>query len=612
MRIKQAKIYAVIGKNGCGKTTLMNQIFLQHHHQKIVYIQQNNFLIEQYTITKNLQFFGYDFQNQEINHLLDLQDIGELYPSQVSLGQRQMAIIVGATYSESEMIIFDETFSGLNHDILDFFFQLCKKSVLQDNKTIFIVTHQEEIIHQCDEVIDIENQNVNLEFDFLSSKKPSKISLKDIWLYQNKNRMKQMFIFVMIAICLLFIFFTQYYREITYDSMNNKLAQNTSQEVFIMNNTDIYHPYYQQYDIYYQSLTDQQVQYLKKIDGLSDFQPYIPFCLKQKRNSNHEVYYDPVVVNNGKEEVKKTLSCDKQYFINGYTSFSKMDNSLEYQTSHQQGIVLSKWFLEELDISYQDLENMQLKINIAIPIQQSNTSDGMQTAILDKQDEIIWKDIEGREIEYQEIGMTFDIKGVLDENGLFTSRDYCFAFLDQKTMLSLFKQYNINYQPNAYFAKIDHLEQYQSIQSQIEKVASTLEFYCAYSLNQIADTVLQFVKILTLICVIPLGLLIIVLVYIIFVQKRFRLQEYAKLMHYQLTFNQTLVWVMKKYLLEIFIFFWFYSVLYGCINFFLYTIHYPLLPFWWGMIILPILLLYVLPVGVDIYALYRKYEHKVG
>lgn len=612
MRIKQGKIYAVVGKNGCGKTTLMNQIFLQHHHQKIVYIQQNNFLIEQYTITKNLEFFGYNFQNQQINHLLELQEVGELYPSQVSLGQRQMVVIVGALYSESEVIIFDETWSGLNHDILNFLFRLCQKISLLENKTILIVTHQKEIIHQCDEVIDIENLDIKLELDFLSPKKHSKISWEDVWVYQNKNRIKQILIFVMIAICLLFIFFTQYYREMTYADMNNQLAKNMSQEVFIMNNTDIYHPYYQQYDIYYQSLTNQQIQDLKKIEGLSDFQPYIPFCLKQKRNQNHEVYYDAVVVIDGKQEVEKTLSNDKQYFINGYTSFSKMDDSLEYRTSHQQGIILSKWFLEELDISYHDLENMQLKINIAIPVQQNNTSDGMQTAILDENDEVIWKDIEGREIEYQEINMIFDIKGVLNDNGLFTSRDYCFAYLDQTMMLSLFEQYNINYQPNAYFAKIDYLEKYQSIQSQVEKVASTLEFYCAYSLNQIADTVLQFVKILSLICIIPLGLLMIVLVYIIFVQKRLRLQEYNKLMHYQLTFNQTLAWIIKKYLLEILIFFWFYGVLYVCVNLFLYTIHYPLLPFWWGMIILPILLLYVLPVGVDIYALYRKYEHHVG
>lgn len=612
MRIKQGKIYAVVEKNGCGKTTLMNQIFLQHHHQKIVYIQQNNFLIEQYTIEKNLQFFGYNFQNQQINRLLELQEIGQLYPSQVSLGQRQMAVIVGALYSESEVIIFDETLSGLNHDILNFLFPLCQKISLQENKTILIVTHQKEIIDQCDEVIDIENQDIKLELDFLLPKKHSKISWKDIWVYQNKNRIKQILIFVMMSICLLFIFFTQYYREMTYADMNNQLAKNMSQEVFVMNNTDVYHPYYQQYDIYYQSLTNQQIQDLKKIEGLSDFQPYIPFCLKQKRNQNHEVYYDSVVVMDGKQEVEKTLSNDKQYFINGYTSFSKMDDSLEYRTSHQQGLILSKWFLEELDMSYHDLENMQLKINIAIPIQQSDTIDGMQTAILDENDEVIWKDIEGREIEYQEMTMTFDIKGVLDENGLFISRDYCFAYLDQTTMLSLFEQYNINYQPNAYFAKIDHLEKYQSIQSQVEKVASTLEFYCAYSLNQIADTVLQFVKILSLICIIPLGLLMIVLVYTIFGQKRLRLQEYDKLMHYQLSFNQTLVWIIKKYLLEILIFFWFYGVLYVCVNLFLYTIHYPLLLFWWGMIILPILLLYVLPVGVDIYALYRKYEHHVG
>ena len=40
MKIDVGRLYAVIGKNGCGKSTLMNQLFQKYYNHQIIYIKQ--------------------------------------------------------------------------------------------------------------------------------------------------------------------------------------------------------------------------------------------------------------------------------------------------------------------------------------------------------------------------------------------------------------------------------------------------------------------------------------------------------------------------------------------------------------------------------------------
>ena len=48
MKIDKGKIYAVVGENGCGKTTFFNQLFKKYHNKKIIHIQQNDLLIKDF------------------------------------------------------------------------------------------------------------------------------------------------------------------------------------------------------------------------------------------------------------------------------------------------------------------------------------------------------------------------------------------------------------------------------------------------------------------------------------------------------------------------------------------------------------------------------------
>ena len=79
MKIDKGKIYAVVGENGCGKTTFFNQLFKKYHNKKIIHIQQNDLLIKDLNIKSHLELVHYNFNNDELNQLLDLDRIKKLY-----------------------------------------------------------------------------------------------------------------------------------------------------------------------------------------------------------------------------------------------------------------------------------------------------------------------------------------------------------------------------------------------------------------------------------------------------------------------------------------------------------------------------------------------------
>lgn len=609
MRIEKGYIYAIIGNNGCGKTTLMNQLFLKNHNKELTYIKQNDYLIDQFNIEENLKLMNYDCQNQEINKLLKLDKIRKLYPSQVSLGQRQMIAIICALYNQNEWIIFDETFSGINKNHLSFLLDLCQKFVDNHHKTILIVTHQKDIIDHCDKMIDFYNGVPQIEPIEINDKQRSHVPIKKLLTYQKRSCFKHLIILTILAACFLFVSLTAYYRNMIYDSINEKISKNMSTETFIMNNTDIYHPYYQQYDIYYSSVTTEQLNKLKNIKGLENFQPYIHFSIESQRTNTHEIYYDPIYFITDGQKEKKTLAVDNGYTIEPYTSYSKIKESIQYQTSHDDGIILTKWFCEQMNIDYNYLDNMQIQMSVSIPIAQTETKDGMQTSIIGEDGQAEeYKNIKGREIEYKEIEMTFDIKGVLDQDGPFVTREWAFALLPQESMQSLFEQYNQNYVPNAYFAKIQDIGQYENIQQQVERISPTLEFYCAYSLYQVSDTMFNFINMLSMIVFIPLCLFLIITVYTIFMQRKSRLYEYEKLLAYSFHIKTCFEWIIKKYLLDMALFLFIYLILFQICYLFLNYNHYPLIEIELYTFIFPILFICVIPLGVDIYALHKKYK----
>ena len=161
IEFKRGKINCIIGKSGCGKTTLLNYISQKYcfENKKIAFVFQNDNLIPWENIYVNLKIIAKQyFDKEKIEKEIDkiLKDIGLIefknsYPNELSGGMRQRINFARALIGSPDIILMDEPFKSLDikskHEMINLVMELRKKSIV----TIILVTHRiDEIIKLSD------------------------------------------------------------------------------------------------------------------------------------------------------------------------------------------------------------------------------------------------------------------------------------------------------------------------------------------------------------------------------------------------------------------------------------------------------------------------------
>ena len=189
----------ILGENGSGKSTFLNilsslikpnegQVLVDekiniHENKlywlkKISYVQQDVFLLNK-TIIENitLDFDNkYNFNNfDKIKELLFLDQAFQNLPNKLdsvvganginlSGGQRQIISIARALYKNSELFLFDEPSSALDHDYQNILKKIIS-NLKQNNKTIIIVTHDLNLFKEfADSIYKIVSGNIVKQF----------------------------------------------------------------------------------------------------------------------------------------------------------------------------------------------------------------------------------------------------------------------------------------------------------------------------------------------------------------------------------------------------------------------------------------------------------------
>ena len=179
---EQGKFYAIIGKSGTGKSTLLSllagldspdtgQILFknknieekgQSYHRKnnISLVFQNYNLIDYLTPLENIRLVN---KNASEDILLELGlDKSQTRRNVMKLsgGQQQRVAIARALVSEAPIILADEPTGNLDDMTAGEIIAILKKLALERNKCVIVVTHSKEVAKAADIVLELKDRKL--------------------------------------------------------------------------------------------------------------------------------------------------------------------------------------------------------------------------------------------------------------------------------------------------------------------------------------------------------------------------------------------------------------------------------------------------------------------
>ena len=190
--IHQNEKLAIVGKSGSGKTSLLMLMaglekptsgiityqdqditsytedqLTEYRKKNIGIVFQSFYLIPNYTALENVALsleinFQKDalIQAKEILVDLGLEDRLNHFPSQLSGGEQQRVAIARAMIKKPELILADEPTGNLDDENTEVITELIFNIATKYQKSLCLVTHDDDLAKRCDRIMTIENGTV--------------------------------------------------------------------------------------------------------------------------------------------------------------------------------------------------------------------------------------------------------------------------------------------------------------------------------------------------------------------------------------------------------------------------------------------------------------------
>lgn len=187
LSIDKGELVAIMGKSGCGKTTILNiiagiDIFdsgeyyfdnskveirtasdgVRFRRNKIGIILQHFALINDYTVYENVEIGLWESglsrlemrtRTREMLESLGISDLAKKYPEQLSGGEKQRVAIGRAMVCKPMVLLADEPTGALDAETESEIVELIKKLNQEKGTTTIIVTHDKGVADNCNRII---------------------------------------------------------------------------------------------------------------------------------------------------------------------------------------------------------------------------------------------------------------------------------------------------------------------------------------------------------------------------------------------------------------------------------------------------------------------------
>jgi putative ABC transport system ATP-binding protein len=184
----------IVGPSGSGKTTLLSMIsgilrpnagtvavedkdlwsmgndeIAEFRLNKVGFVFQDYHLFPRLTTVENvaipliLKKHNWDKSLEIALHYLEvvgLKDRAQLQPVKLSGGEQQRVAIARAIASSPDILIFDEPTASLDGDTGRKIVEFVKQNILNENRSIIIVTHDSRIYEYADRILKMEDGRI--------------------------------------------------------------------------------------------------------------------------------------------------------------------------------------------------------------------------------------------------------------------------------------------------------------------------------------------------------------------------------------------------------------------------------------------------------------------
>ncbi|GCF94893.1 ABC transporter ATP-binding protein [Enterococcus florum] len=189
LKAEAGEMIAVMGPSGSGKSTLINTLgfidtkfegeylfegenlvtssddrLSKVRNQVVGFVFQNFSLIENNTVYENVELpllysgLGFNQTKKRVMQALEkvgLADKAEKHPKQLSGGQQQRVAIARALINQPKFLIADEPTGALDTHTSAEIMNLFKELNREEGATIFMVTHDPEVVPYCTRLVSI-------------------------------------------------------------------------------------------------------------------------------------------------------------------------------------------------------------------------------------------------------------------------------------------------------------------------------------------------------------------------------------------------------------------------------------------------------------------------
>jgi len=193
--IERGSFCSIIGKSGCGKSTLLyilstmdtdfegelmldgrslrglsNLALARVRNEKIGFVFQFHYLLEEFTVLKNVMFPGLklgflpkeavEHDAMELLTKLGVASHALKRPYQLSGGEKQRVAIARALINKPVIVMGDEPTGNLDKRNSEVVFDIFRQLSAEMNQSMLIVTHDEDFAKRTDRIIEMEDGRI--------------------------------------------------------------------------------------------------------------------------------------------------------------------------------------------------------------------------------------------------------------------------------------------------------------------------------------------------------------------------------------------------------------------------------------------------------------------